>query len=57
MDYSAVPRCIYTDPEVAAVGLTEAQAREAHGDDVVVGQFPFAASARARRCTASGPAS
>ena len=48
MDYSAVPRCVYTDPEVAAVGLTEAQAREAHGDDVVIGKFPFAASGRAQ---------
>ncbi len=41
------PRCIYTDPEVAAVGLTEAQARETYGDSVVVGSFPFAAIARA----------
>jgi len=48
MDYSAVPRCVYTDPEVAAVGLTEAQARDQHGDQVVVGRFPFAASARAQ---------
>ena len=44
----AVPRCIYTDPEVAAVGLTEAQAREQYGDaNVVTGQFPYAALARA----------
>ncbi len=42
-----VPRCIYTDPEVAAVGLTEAQARETYGESVVVGSFPFAAIARA----------
>ncbi len=48
MDYSAVPRCVYTDPEVAAVGLTEAQAREQHGDDVITGRFPFSASARAQ---------
>lgn len=44
----AVPRCIYTDPEIAAVGLTEAQAREKFGDGAVrVGKFPFTAVARA----------
>jgi dihydrolipoamide dehydrogenase len=48
MDYTAVPRCVYTDPEVAAVGLTEAQARERHGEAVAVGRFPFSASARAQ---------
>src|SRR6476620_2703547 len=42
-----VPRPIYTDPEIAAVGLTEAEAREQHGDDVAVGQFPWIANARA----------
>ncbi|HYX86183.1 MAG TPA: dihydrolipoyl dehydrogenase [Gaiellales bacterium] len=48
VDYAAVPRCVYTDPEVAAVGLTEAQARQKHGDDVAVGRFPMSASARAQ---------
>ena len=44
----AVPRCIYTDPEIAAVGLTEAQARAQYGDDKIrVGKFPFSALARA----------
>ena len=37
IDYRSTPRCIYTDPEVAAVGLTEAEARELHGDAVQVG--------------------
>jgi dihydrolipoamide dehydrogenase len=43
----AVPRPIYTDPEIAGVGLTEAEARELHGDDVAVGTFPWVANARA----------
>jgi dihydrolipoamide dehydrogenase len=43
----AVPRPIYTDPEIAAVGLTEAEAREQFGDDVAVGVFPWQANARA----------
>jgi dihydrolipoamide dehydrogenase len=44
----AVPRPIYTDPEIAGVGLTEAQARERHGDDgIAVGRFPWLANARA----------
>jgi dihydrolipoyl dehydrogenase len=47
VDESATPRCIYTDPEVAGVGLTEAQAREQH-EDVVVGRSPFSANARAQ---------
>ncbi|HWG56445.1 MAG TPA: dihydrolipoyl dehydrogenase [Gaiellaceae bacterium] len=43
----AVPRPIYTDPEIAGVGLTEKEARERHGDDVAVGVFPWVANARA----------
>jgi dihydrolipoamide dehydrogenase len=42
-----VPRPIYTDPEIASVGLTEAEAREQYGDDVAVGVFPWIANARA----------
>ena len=45
--HRAVPRPIYTDPEIASVGLTEAQAREQHGDDVATGTFPWIANARA----------
>src|SRR5215510_1543254 len=47
VDNRGVPRPIYTDPEIASVGLTEAQAREQYGDDVSVGVFPWLANARA----------
>jgi dihydrolipoamide dehydrogenase len=47
VDNRAVPRPIYTDPEIAGVGLTETQAREQYGDDVAVGTFPWVANARA----------
>jgi dihydrolipoamide dehydrogenase len=47
IDDRAAPRCIYTDPEVAAVGLSEEKAREQY-DEVAVGRFPFSASARAQ---------
>lgn len=44
--YAVVPRVVYTDPEVACVGLTEAEARERYAD-VRVGKFPFSMSGRA----------
>jgi dihydrolipoamide dehydrogenase len=47
VDNRAVPRPIYTDPEVAGVGLTEAEAREQYGDEIAVGTFPWIANARA----------
>jgi dihydrolipoamide dehydrogenase len=47
VDNRGVPRPIYTDPEIAGVGLTEQEAREQYGDDVVVGKFPFSANGRA----------
>jgi len=46
LDLKTVPWCVYTDPEVASVGLTEAQARE-EGYDVRVGRFPLNASGKA----------
>jgi dihydrolipoamide dehydrogenase len=47
VDNRGVPRPIYTDPEIAGVGLTEQEAREQYGDDVSVGVFPWVANARA----------
>jgi dihydrolipoamide dehydrogenase len=47
MDYRTVPSCVYTSPEVAWVGLTEAQAREQY-EGVKVGSFPFMALGKAR---------
>ena len=47
VDNRGVPRPIYTDPEIAGVGLTEEQARDQYGDRVAVGKFPFAANGRA----------
>ncbi|MEA2504132.1 MAG: dihydrolipoamide dehydrogenase [Actinomycetota bacterium] len=46
VDYLGVPRCTYTTPEIASVGYTEAQAREA-GYDVEVARYPWAASGKA----------
>jgi dihydrolipoamide dehydrogenase len=45
MELRVVPNCIFTQPEVAAVGLTESEAREK--GEVIVGRFPFSASGKA----------
>jgi dihydrolipoamide dehydrogenase len=47
VDNRGVPRPIYTDPEIAGVGLTEREAREQYGDEVVTGRFPFSVNGRA----------
>ncbi len=47
LDYGNVPGCTYCSPEVASVGLTEAQAKE-KGYDIKVGKFPFSASGKAQ---------
>ena len=46
VDYENVPNCTYCHPEVASVGLTEAQAKEA-GYDIEVGKFPWVGIGRA----------
>lgn len=45
VNYDAIPGCTYCDPEVASIGKTEAQAREA-GIDISVGKFPFTANGK-----------
>tara|TARA_R110001583_G_scaffold412_2_gene3828 strand:+ start:71709 stop:73097 length:1389 start_codon:yes stop_codon:yes gene_type:complete len=47
IDYGNVPGCTYATPEIASVGLTEAQAKE-QGYDLKVGKFPFSASGKAK---------
>jgi dihydrolipoamide dehydrogenase len=47
MDYDVVPNVVYTHPEVAQVGLTEAQAKERYGAQVKVARISFKASGRA----------
>jgi len=44
LDYAAVPRCVYTHPEIASVGILE---RPENKEDILVGKFPFSASGKA----------
>ncbi|HOW10726.1 MAG TPA: dihydrolipoyl dehydrogenase [Bacteroidales bacterium] len=46
VDYTNIPACTYTSPEIASVGLTENAARE-KGHEIKVGKFPFTASGKA----------
>ncbi len=46
INYINVPRCTFTNPEVASVGLTEEQAKEEYGE-ILVGKFPYTASGKA----------
>ncbi len=45
-DFKAIPGAIWTDPEIATVGLTETEAKK-QGYEVIVGKFPFTALGRA----------
>lgn len=46
VDYSNIPGCTYTNPEISSVGMTETKAKEA-GYEVKVGKFPYSASGKA----------
>ncbi len=46
VDYQAMPACVYTDPEIAEVGMSEEEAKK-QGFDPVTGRFSFSASGRA----------
>jgi dihydrolipoamide dehydrogenase len=46
LDYRMMPRAVYSSPQVASFGYTEAQAKEA-GFEVKVGRFPFLANGKA----------
>jgi pyruvate/2-oxoglutarate dehydrogenase complex dihydrolipoamide dehydrogenase (E3) component len=48
VDYRSLPWVTYTDPELAQAGLTEAQARAAHGDDITVLRWPYHENDRAQ---------
>jgi len=47
LDYGNIPGCTYATPEIASVGMTEKQAKEA-GYELKVGKFPFSASGKAK---------
>jgi dihydrolipoamide dehydrogenase len=49
IEYAAIPNVVYTHPEVASVGMTETEAKNA-GLEIKIGTFPFKANSRAR-CT------
>ena len=46
VDYSNIPGCTYTIPEIASVGMTEKAAKES-GYNIKIGKFPFTASGKA----------
>ena len=46
LDYGNIPGCTYATPEIASVGMTEKQAKEA-GYELKIGKFPFSASGKA----------
>lgn len=52
VDYKVIPSVVFSEPEIAAVGLTEKEAKD-EGYEVFVGKFPFGANGRALSLNAS----
>lgn len=52
LDYKNIPGCTYCQPEIASVGYTEKQAKEA-GFELKIGKFPFSASGKAKAAGSS----
>lgn len=46
-DVKTVPAVVFTDPEIASAGMTEAEAKAKGYNDLKIGKFPFAANGRA----------
>jgi dihydrolipoamide dehydrogenase len=51
IDYKAIPAVVFSDPEIASVGLNETEAK-AKGTNVAIGKFPYAANGRANSLNA-----
>lgn len=47
VNYRNVPRCIYTRPEIAGVGLTESEGRKKFGNNLKVGKYPYSFNGKA----------
>ena len=52
VDYRCIPAVIFSDPEIASVGLSEAEAKEQYGE-LSLGRFPYAANGRATALNAT----
>lgn len=47
VDLSKVPNIIHTEPEAVSVGMSEAEAKEKYGTDLMIGKFPFSGNGMA----------
>ncbi|GAB1469009.1 dihydrolipoyl dehydrogenase [Candidatus Cloacimonadota bacterium] len=52
LNYTNIPRCTFTNPEIASVGYTQTEAAEVFGD-ITIGKFPFAANGKAMAMNAT----